>query len=74
MNKQKYEKIREKKQSTAIDLPCEASQVRDLIFRPPLRRLIQVSFLEEFAIYMNYFRKLGFEEVPDYGFLRIFFR
>ena len=28
---------------------------------------------EEFAIYMNYVRKLGFEESPDYNFLRDLF-
>jgi casein kinase 1 len=27
----------------------------------------------EFAIYMNYVRKLGFEEQPDYEFLRELF-
>ena len=34
-------------------------------------RLIHV--IEEFAIYMNYVRKLGFEESPDYDFLRELF-
>lgn len=29
--------------------------------------------LEEFAIYLNYVRKLGFEEAPDYDFLRDLF-
>lgn len=29
--------------------------------------------LEEFSIYMNYVRKLGFEEAPDYDFLRELF-
>lgn len=29
--------------------------------------------VEEFAIYMNYVRKLGFEEAPDYDFLRELF-
>lgn len=29
--------------------------------------------LEEFAIYLNYVRKLGFEESPDYDFLRDLF-
>ncbi|KAL5526270.1 YCK2_2 [Sanghuangporus sanghuang] len=53
-NKQKYEKIGEKKQSTPIDELCEG-------------------FPEEFSIYMNYVRKLGFEEAPDYGFLRDLF-
>ncbi|KAH0585105.1 hypothetical protein H2248_008366 [Termitomyces sp. 'cryptogamus'] len=53
-NKQKYEKIGEKKQSTPINELCEG-------------------FPEEFAIYMNYVRKLGFEESPDYDFLRELF-
>ncbi|KAF8273310.1 kinase-like protein [Lactarius quietus] len=53
-NKQKYEKIGEKKQSTAISELCDG-------------------FPEEFAIYMNYVRKLGFEENPDYDFLRELF-
>lgn len=30
-------------------------------------------FPEETAIYMNYVRKLGFEETPDYDFLRELF-
>ncbi|KAL0954593.1 hypothetical protein HGRIS_003553 [Hohenbuehelia grisea] len=53
-NKQKYEKIGEKKQTTVIAELCEG-------------------FPEEFAIYMNYVRKLGFEETPDYDFLRDLF-
>ncbi|KAK7454438.1 Palmitoylated plasma membrane-bound casein kinase [Stygiomarasmius scandens] len=53
-NKQKYEKIGEKKQSTPIAELCEG-------------------FPEEFSIYMNYVRKLGFEETPDYDFLRELF-
>ena len=53
-NKQKYEKIGEKKQTTPIIELCEG-------------------FPEEFAIYMNYVRKLGFEETPDYDFLRELF-
>jgi len=53
-NKQKYEKIGEKKQTTPISELCE-------------------TFPEEFAIYMNYVRKLGFEESPDYDFLRELF-
>ena len=31
------------------------------------------SFIEEFNIYLNYVRKLGFEETPDYEFLRELF-
>ncbi|TIA92676.1 hypothetical protein E3P99_00527 [Wallemia hederae] len=53
-NKQKYEKIGEKKQLTPIKELCEG-------------------FPEEFGIYLNYVRKLGFEETPDYDFLRDLF-
>jgi len=53
-NKQKYEKIGEKKQNTPVSELCDG-------------------FPEEFAIYMNYVRKLGFEESPDYDFLRELF-
>ncbi len=30
-------------------------------------------FVEEFGIYLNYVRKLSFEETPDYDFLRDLF-
>ncbi|KAI8069456.1 kinase-like domain-containing protein [Gongronella butleri] len=53
-NKQKYEKIGEKKQTTGV---------RDLCADYP----------EEFGIYLQYVRKLGFEESPDYDFLRELF-
>ncbi|CAL1704730.1 unnamed protein product [Somion occarium] len=53
-NKQKYEKIGEKKQTTSIKDLC-------------------AGFPEEFGIYLNYVRKLGFEETPDYDFLRELF-
>ncbi|KAI9446095.1 kinase-like protein [Lactarius indigo] len=53
-NKQKYEKIGEKKQTTPIKELCEG-------------------YPEEFGIYLNYVRKLGFEETPDYEFLRELF-
>ncbi|KAF9646382.1 kinase-like protein [Thelephora ganbajun] len=53
-NKQKYEKIGEKKQTTPIKELCEGLP-------------------EEFSIYLNYVRKLGFEETPDYDFLRELF-
>ncbi|KAI9266974.1 kinase-like domain-containing protein [Sporodiniella umbellata] len=53
-NKQKYEKIGEKKQTTAIKDLCD-------------------SYPEEFGIYLQYVRKLGFEETPDYDFLRSLF-
>ncbi|ORZ02495.1 kinase-like domain-containing protein [Syncephalastrum racemosum] len=53
-NKQKYEKIGEKKQTTAVKDLCDG-------------------FPEEFGIYLQYVRKLGFEESPDYDFLRELF-
>ncbi|CAO3628662.1 unnamed protein product [Cunninghamella echinulata] len=53
-NKQKYEKIGEKKQTTAIKDLCQG-------------------YPEEFGIYLQYVRKLGFEESPDYDFLRELF-
>lgn len=53
-NKQKYEKIGEKKQTTTIKDLC-------------------MGFPEEFGIYLQYVRKLGFEEAPDYDFLRDLF-
>ena len=34
---------------------------------------VHVPNTEEFAIYLNYVRKLGFEETPDYDFLRELF-
>lgn len=53
-NKQKYEKIGEKKQTT------------------PIPELVE-NYPQEFAIYLNYVRKLAFEETPDYTFLRELF-
>ncbi|CAO3670804.1 unnamed protein product [Umbelopsis vinacea] len=53
-NKQKYEKIGEKKQMTPVKDLCQG-------------------FPEEFGIYLQYVRKLGFEELPDYNFLRELF-
>jgi casein kinase 1 len=53
-NKQKYEKIGEKKQTTAIKELCEG-------------------FPEQFALYLTYVRNLGFEDTPDYDYLRDLF-
>jgi len=53
-NKQKYEKIGEKKQTTAIKDLCEG-------------------FAEEFSQYLSYVRGLGFEDTPDYDYMRDLF-
>jgi casein kinase 1 len=50
-NKQKYEKIGEKKQMTPVKELCEG-------------------FPEEFGKYLTYVRNLGFEDTPDYDYLR----
>jgi casein kinase 1 len=50
-NKQKYEKIGEKKQLTAIKELTEG-------------------FPSEFGQYLQYVRELGFEDTPDYDYLR----
>ena len=53
-NKQKYEKIGEKKQTTPIKDLCD-------------------SFPEEFNKYLSYVRNLGFEDTPDYDYMRDLF-
>ena len=53
-NKQKYEKIGEKKQLTAIKDLCDG-------------------FPEEFGSYLSYVRNLGFEDTPDYDYLKSLF-
>ncbi|KAK0937563.1 Palmitoylated plasma membrane-bound casein kinase [Friedmanniomyces endolithicus] len=53
-NKQKYEKIGEKKQTTALKDLCD-------------------SFPDEFNKYLSYVRNLGFEDTPDYDYLRDLF-
>ncbi|KAH9845314.1 Casein kinase I 1 [Teratosphaeria destructans] len=53
-NKQKYEKIGEKKQTTAIKDLCDG-------------------YPEEFNKYLSYVRNLGFEDTPDYDYLRDLF-
>lgn len=40
---------------------------------PNSRADLSPNLAEEFAIYLNYVRKLGFEETPDYDFLRELF-
>ena len=69
-NKQKYEKIGEKKQTTPIKELCEGFPGES---RRSFNGIITHLALEEFGIYLNYVRKLGFEETPDYEFLRELF-
>ena len=71
-NKQKYEKIGEKKQTTPIEELCEGFPGQTLTY-PISLAFTQRVCTEEFSIYMNYVRKLGFEETPDYDFLRELF-
>lgn len=70
-NKQKYEKIGEKKQTTPIKDLCEGYP--GLLVHEVSSEWSTNSLTEEFGIYLNYVRKLGFEETPDYDFLRELF-
>lgn len=86
-NKQKYEKIGEKKQSTPIKELCEGFPGkkinltrRNCVICNSFLLCILIFFFytflhstEEFGIYLNYVRKLSFEETPDYDFLRDLF-
>ena len=72
-NKQKYEKIGEKKQTTPIAELCEGFPGSSLFFFHLAPLCSHTRVAEEFSIYMNYVRKLGFEETPDYDFLRELF-
>jgi hypothetical protein len=71
-NKQKYEKIGEKKQSTPIKELCEGFPGKAACSRH-IYGFTDARLTEEFGIYLNYVRKLGFEETPDYDFLRELF-
>lgn len=53
-NKQKYERIGEKKQTTAVKDLCEG-------------------FPEEFGLYLQYARRLDFEENPNYEYMKDLF-
>jgi hypothetical protein len=70
-NKQKYEKIGEKKQTTPIKELCEGFP--GIYVFSNNRAGWPNGHTEEFSIYLNYVRKLGFEETPDYDFLRELF-
>ena len=50
-----------------------ASLVRKTLHALDLNLKNNHFFAQAFAIYLNYVRKLGFEETPDYDFLRDLF-
>ncbi|EAU36186.1 casein kinase I isoform gamma-1 [Aspergillus terreus NIH2624] len=68
-NKQKYEKIGEKKQTTAIKDLCEGFPGNDTPV-PFFQSQTNQIGLEEFTKYLTYVRNLGFEDTPDYDYLR----
>ena len=72
-NKQKYEKIGEKKQTTAIKDLCDGYP--GTAFVPSLWAFFSDSqtVAEEFNKYLSYVRNLGFEDTPDYDYLRDLF-
>lgn len=76
-NKQKYEKIAEKKQSTGIRKLCEGYPSKVNTCTRSLYKITNPLFFflkDQFVKYMHYCRKLGFEETPDYDWLRGLFK
>jgi len=69
-NKQKYEKIGEKKQTTAIKDLCDGFP--GMSFAGPIQSHADM-MAEEFNKYLSYVRNLGFEDTPDYDYLRDLF-
>ncbi|OAD07332.1 Serine/Threonine kinase CK1 [Mucor lusitanicus CBS 277.49] len=63
-NKQKYEKIGEKKQTTGIRALCEGYP----------SNIPTAMATDQFVKYMQYSRKLGFDETPDYAWLKKLFK
>ncbi|KAJ7632752.1 kinase-like protein [Roridomyces roridus] len=53
-------------------LPQKYEKIGEKKQTTPIKELCE-GFPEEFGIYLNYVRKLGFEETPDYDFLRELF-
>lgn len=71
-NKQKYEKIGEKKQTTPIKDLCDGFQgTCPYICSKATAKLDPVA--DEFNKYLTYVRNLGFEDTPDYDYLRDLF-
>jgi casein kinase 1 len=72
-NKQKYEKIGEKKQTTAIKELCEGFPGMLPCILSCELFVVNVILADEFNQYLSYVRNLGFEDTPDYDFLRDLF-
>lgn len=73
-NKQKYEKIGEKKQTTAVKDLCEGYPGLSFLSFSLACLEYYTNFLaEEFNKYLSYVRNLGFEDTPDYDYLRDLF-
>jgi casein kinase 1 len=71
-NERRIHKIGEKKATTPIKELCEGypgklKQPYGLVW--PHLTYLMTHDTEEFGIYLNYVRKLGFDETPDYDFL-----
>ncbi|CAO3620123.1 unnamed protein product [Mucor hiemalis] len=73
-NRQKYEKIGEKKQTTGIRSLCEGFP-SNVLFDPAMwNYFLTYLFIDQFVKYMQYSRKLRYEETPDYDWLRKLFQ
>lgn len=73
-NKQKYEKIGEKKQTTGIRSLCEGFPSEFTLLQCAYILLIIIQILlDQFVKYLQYSRKLGFDETPDYKWLKKLF-
>lgn len=67
-NTRRSEKRSRPLRSRSFAKAFQVESIRDCRFE-----ILKHSFSEEFGIYLNYVRKLGFEETPDYDFLRELF-
>ncbi|KAF8077842.1 kinase-like protein [Lyophyllum atratum] len=72
-NKQKYEKIGREKANDTYQGVVRRFSGYERISPDHLISNDTFTSSEEFGIYLNYVRKLGFEETPDYDFLRELF-
>lgn len=72
-NKQKYEKIGEKKQTTVIKELCDGYPGNGWQLLGVFPNYANQFFLDEFNKYLSYVRNLGFEDTPDYDYLRDLF-